>query len=74
MDYSPLGRKQYKTIPLLGGVRGGYHFPVPHFHEDKFHEDKGCEISMNISRSYCLTHPLYPLPRGDFLSSGVNVF
>ena len=23
---------------------------------------------MNISRSYCLTHPLYPLPRGDFLS------
>jgi len=35
----------------------------------RFHEDKGREISVNISRSYRLTHPLDPLPRGDFLIS-----
>ncbi len=35
IDYSPLGRG-----------KGGVTSPVPHFHEDK-----GCEISVNISRS-----------------------
>ncbi len=64
MDYSPLGRKQHNSIPLLGGVRGGFFssFPVPRFHEDKFHEDKfhedkGGEISMNISRIIALPTP-----------------
>jgi len=41
------------TIPLLGGVRGGF---------------LGREISVNISQITDLTHPLYPLPRGDFLT------
>jgi|GEM_PF-5923705 len=66
MGYSPLGRKQHNSP--LGRGKGWVLFRVPHFHEDN-----DCEISMNISRSYRLTHPLYPLPRGEFHRAGAGL-